>query len=131
MKGGTLGFMAPELLGFVPSHKESELRNAQAADLWAMGEISFQLLTHQPVFDHMGSLSRYANSAMSFPVHVLEDYEVGKQGVEFITNVMQPRPEGRPTAKIALLHLWLQDCVQQATGVQPHISIEYQTSRIV
>jgi serine/threonine protein kinase len=35
---GTLRYMAPELLGFVESGEESDSRNVQAADMWALGD---------------------------------------------------------------------------------------------
>ncbi|PSN61895.1 kinase-like protein [Corynespora cassiicola Philippines] len=48
---GTSGYMAPELLDFLPGADKSSNKVAFPADMWALGEITFRMLAGRPVFD--------------------------------------------------------------------------------
>ncbi|KGO46196.1 hypothetical protein PEX1_048850 [Penicillium expansum] len=58
---GTEGYIAPEL------YELSQRGTPYAVDIWAAGEIMFQLLTKQPTFQHVGLLFNNEN-LMSEPV---------------------------------------------------------------
>jgi serine/threonine protein kinase len=105
---GTLGFMAPELHGFAEAGKEPSSNNAQAADMWSLGELAFQMLTKEPTFRNMGRLFSYVQDPQSFPSAPLHAHSVSLSGLDFITSTMTPAPEKRPTAEIALQHHWME-----------------------
>ena len=122
---GTLRYMAPELLGFVESAEESDSRNAQAADMWALGEITFQMLTKEPTFKYIGLLSTYVRSPESFPSDVLRALDVSEVGINFINSIMQPKPEDRQTTAGALLQAWMEPYSSRTTKKTSSVSTEY------
>lgn len=119
---GTLRYMAPELLGFVKSGDESDSRNAQAADMWALGEIAFQMLTYEPTFKNMEHLSIYVRSPETFPSAVLRTHDVSEVAINFINSIMQPKPEDRKTTAKALVQAWMEP---YTTGKTSIVSTEY------
>jgi serine/threonine protein kinase len=122
---GTLRYMAPEVLGFVESAEESDSRNAQAADMWALGEITFQMLTKEPTFKYISLLSNYVRSPHNFPSAVLRAHHVSEVGINFINSIMQPKPEDRQTTAEALLQAWMEPYSSHTTGKTSSVSTEY------
>ena len=110
--------MAPELLGFVESGEESDSRNAHAADIWALGEIAFQMLTKK-------STLTYIRSPDNLPSAVLRAHHVSEAGISFINDIMQPKPEDRQTTMEALLQAWMEPYNSHITGKTSIISQEY------
>ena len=102
-RAGTDGYMAPELLDYVPS----ERADPQAADIWALGVVAHQMLTTQLCFQSPGALVRYVSSSDDFPLDVLRMHQVSDKAVHFLQKIMQPDPIDRFTAAQALDHTWL------------------------
>ncbi|KIX02554.1 uncharacterized protein Z518_08495 [Rhinocladiella mackenziei CBS 650.93] len=98
---GTLGFIAPELHGFTP------LGTPFAADMWSLGEISFQLITKEPVFKNTADFATYALQGQPFPSVDLLTHNVSAAGQNFMSSLMVPTPEKRLTAEQALKHQWM------------------------
>ncbi|KAJ5425069.1 hypothetical protein N7465_000139 [Penicillium sp. CMV-2018d] len=98
---GTFGYIAPELFGFTPKG------TPYAVDIWAAGEIMFQILTKQPTFKHPGLVFNYIQTPNIFPSNQLLANEVSQPGVEFVLSLMHPTPAGRISAKDALQHSWI------------------------
>lgn len=117
--------MAPELLGFVESAEESDSRNAEAADMWALGEIAFQMLTKEPTFKYISLLSTYVRSPDSFPSAVLRAHDISEAGISFIHGIMQPKPEDRQKTGEALLQAWMEPYSSHTTGQTTSVSSEY------
>ena len=105
---GTVGYMAPELFGFIKSAGRSELSMGQAADMWALGETAFQMLTKQSTFEDISLLSVYVHSPDNFPSGVLRACHISEVGIQFIRNIMSPKPEDRQTAAQAVLQPWME-----------------------
>lgn len=104
---GTLGFMAPELLGFKARGKElSQLDESKAADIWAAGETVYRLLTGMASFgDNLQTLGNYVQEPQQFPRKALEANKISSEGIEFIRRCMAPSPFDRPSANCALEEL--------------------------
>ncbi|KAJ6127856.1 hypothetical protein N7471_009073 [Penicillium samsonianum] len=98
---GTPGYIAPELYEFTQSD------SPYAVDIWAAGEVMFQILTKQPTFKHPGLLFTYVQTPDIFPSNQLLANEVSQAGVEFVLCLMDPTPAGRLSAKDALHHRWI------------------------
>ena len=109
-------YMAPELFGFVRSDTESSSSRAQAADMWALGEIAFQMLTKRPTFEDLRLLSNFVQTPNIFPDKVLHDHNVSDAGISFITKIMQPKPEDRQIAAKALHDPWMEPHNSYITG---------------
>ncbi|KAJ5521021.1 hypothetical protein N7463_001474 [Penicillium fimorum] len=98
---GTKGYIAPEL------YKLTQSGTPYAADVWAAGEVMFQILTNQPTFKDLGLLVNYVQSTNSFPSNLLLANQVSQLGVEFVVRLMDPIPACRMSAKNALQHRWI------------------------
>ena len=98
---GTFGFIAPELHGFIPRTDD------YAPDMWALGEISFQMLTKKPTFRHLGILVQYVNDKSLFPENDLQEHKVSTWAVDFIRCAMATSPGDRLTADDGLVHAWI------------------------
>ncbi|OQE36829.1 hypothetical protein PENCOP_c011G07986 [Penicillium coprophilum] len=98
---GTQGYIAPEVYKFTQSG------TSHAVDIWAAGEVMFQILTKQPTFKHLGFLFNYVQTPDIFPSNQLLAYQVSQPGIEFILCLMDPIPAGRISAKDALQHRWV------------------------
>ncbi|CAI7591897.1 unnamed protein product [Penicillium glandicola] len=98
---GTPGYIAPELYEFTQGG------TPYALDLWAAGEVMFQILTKQPTFKHPGLLFRYVQTPSIFPSNQLLANQVSQPGVELVLCLMDPTPTGRISAKDALQHKWM------------------------
>lgn len=105
---GTLAYMAPELLGFGQMGIEITPRIEHAADMWAMGEITFQMLTKEPTFKNPGALLAYVQNSSNFPSNLLRTRGISDKALEFIQELMLPSPDRRLPAEKALLHPWLE-----------------------
>ncbi|KAL3489041.1 hypothetical protein BJX62DRAFT_239510 [Aspergillus germanicus] len=92
--------MAPELHGFLKSE------NPYAADIWAVGEIAFQVLTRKSGFGLPGSIAEYVHDVDKFPRGPLQDSKATNITIAFILALMRPIPSDRLTAKQALNHDW-------------------------
>jgi serine/threonine protein kinase len=101
---GTLGFMAPEMLGFDAGGQQlSRLAKGKAADLWAAGETIFRILTGKASFnDDFRLLMLYTMSQTRFPRGALLKAGTSADGVTFIEQCMAPKPSSRPSATYAL-----------------------------
>jgi len=99
---GTLGFIAPELHGFV------QRKDDYAPDLWALGEISFQIFTKLPTFKNLGLLHTYSLNPSTFPTAALRNRRVTDLALDFILALMDPLPDNRMTAQSALIHPWME-----------------------
>ena len=86
---GTLGFIAPELHGF------TKRKDDYAPDIWALGEITFQMVTKLPVFANMGLLYNYTQDPSSFPSVTLHHHNVSDSALDFILSTMNPLAEKR------------------------------------
>ncbi|KAJ5243640.1 hypothetical protein N7489_003736 [Penicillium chrysogenum] len=106
---GTPRYFAPEIWGFV------ERGSAYAIDIWAVGEIVFEILTKKPAFATPGLLAGY-KAKQDFPVIMLTDAGVSQPGVDFVLSLMCPRPNDRMTATSAISDAWIQSPMLQPLG---------------
>jgi serine/threonine protein kinase len=105
---GTLRYMAPELLGIFNSIGPPRTRDDSAADIWALGEITFQMLTKHATFkSDIAFLLAYVQFRESFPANTLRAQHVSKAGIDFVKSLMRPNPEDRLPAARALHHQWI------------------------
>lgn len=98
---GTLGFMAPELLGFntTPKRQLPQLDKWKAVDIWAFGETVYRLLTGvASLGDNIQDLCKYVQGQKAFPQKPLERNNVSDGGIAFIRCCLDPRPNHRPSA---------------------------------
>ncbi|KAK2611432.1 hypothetical protein N8I77_004771 [Diaporthe amygdali] len=86
---GTPPYMAPELVLYEPG--SSSPINHQIADMWALGEISFRMLTKNAAFVDWSAVVRYVVDPTVFPSHQLHQYHISPEANSFIRSVLEPR----------------------------------------
>jgi serine/threonine protein kinase len=110
---GTFGFLAPEIL---VQQKLLDLDDTDfkvseeytvAVDMWSLGEIAFRALTTKQPFP-ISSLRAFIKGTLPFPVKILQDHGVTKEGCDFLKSLMTPVPKDRLTARDALTHIWIE-----------------------
>ncbi|KAF2103106.1 kinase-like protein [Rhizodiscina lignyota] len=115
---GTLEFMAPELLGFGQPANDSQPYDYQPADMWALGEIGFRMLTGERTFKNLRALGDYCRGVDQYPSGRLVP-SAGPDGVQFAMNLMAVDANRRMKASEALQHPWLK---QASTKLREHCS---------
>ncbi|KAJ5958090.1 Tetratricopeptide-like helical [Penicillium vulpinum] len=116
---GTSSYIAPELYGLI------NRGTPFASDIWALGQIVFQLLTKEMVFEHLGSLASYVMQANKFPTGRLA--KSSALSVGFINSLMCPIPNDRMTAAMAISHTWIQS-KPSPSNLETMISLNTQES---
>ena len=104
---GTVGFMAPELLGYSNQARPMDISGSKATDIWALGEIIFRMLTGEATFLNLFEFVAYCQGQREFPSDRLP-LSTGDDGKEFISNLMTINPGDRMTTLQGLGHSWME-----------------------
>ncbi|CCF34475.1 calcium/calmodulin-dependent protein kinase type 1B [Colletotrichum higginsianum] len=104
MRRGTMGFIAPEMLGFV-----LERDYPHAVDIWSLGAVVFRMLTKEVFLPDLTQLQKYAAKEHPFPDHRLEALKVTMSLRELLRRLLAPSPKDRPSASEILEDAWLKD----------------------
>ena len=102
-EGGTRDYVAPEA-GIDTSRETSEYTNA--IDIWALGCITYEMLTQTLPFRGLGELSSYC-LCPKLPQDTMLAKNISKSGIEFVERALAYPPERRIAAKEALDVEWL------------------------
>lgn len=109
---GTPGYLAPELMGLfdtdVTVANTSMVPYTSAVDIWALGEITHQILTMKLCFTQQSKVG-YIIRGQRFPLEKLRAMDVSVECEDFIQELMAASPRNRPTAKEVLQLPWLWD----------------------
>ncbi|KAH8680292.1 kinase-like domain-containing protein [Ilyonectria robusta] len=114
MEVGTMGYMAPEVLGMFTLEDLQENQTEVAAytsavDLWALGEITHKLLTQKATFLSPNQRANYVTMGTQFPTNELESVGASTHCILFIQQTMAASPRKRLTADEAAGHEWLEN----------------------
>ncbi|KZL77719.1 calcium/calmodulin-dependent protein kinase type 1B [Colletotrichum tofieldiae] len=99
---GTLGYMAPEMLGFM---KERDC--PYAVDIWSLGAVVFRMITTELYLTDFALLQNYVASKSEFPVKDLQVRKSTESLIELLRQLLAPSPRERPSASEVLAHEWL------------------------
>ncbi|GJN85199.1 hypothetical protein PLIIFM63780_008763 [Purpureocillium lilacinum] len=80
-----------------------------ATDMWALGVMTFYMLTKSHLFPWQQNLSQYRRSPDEIFGNKLDEYRVGREGQEFIRALVRLEPAERLNAKEASRHEWVRD----------------------
>ncbi|KAH8754801.1 kinase-like domain-containing protein, partial [Diaporthe sp. PMI_573] len=106
---GTEEYMAPELLRRLPDI------NYPAADMWALGVMTFFILTKYRIFPSPWHIFQYeASPDQLLPHGRLDRCHVSLDGQAFIRALMRPKLDERPDCNAASRHAWVQSCMPSA-----------------
>ncbi|KAH7124522.1 kinase-like domain-containing protein [Dactylonectria macrodidyma] len=109
---GTEGYVAPEVIGFVPDKSSSSSSDAfsytPAVDMWALGELLFRIIAKRPVFPNRLDLFNHVVNKHPFPVPALKATGASQDCCNFVTECMAVYPKCRLKASEAAAHPWVQ-----------------------
>ena len=106
LQRGTLGYAAPEVLGFGARNAVSTSYTS-SVDIWSLAAITYRLLTGVVAFPNVADIILYATGNSPFPSEALETYNVSEEGQAFVKKLMLSVPRERPSAKLATEEPWL------------------------
>jgi len=98
--------MAPEVLNYLDSGESTE-HYTNAVDLWAVGCITYRLVTGTVPFPPGLSLMKYCQDKSLFPLDALFDSGIKSEGFKFIRKLLVTDPKERLSAPQALQHEWI------------------------
>ncbi|KAK4059481.1 hypothetical protein Trihar35433_10757 [Trichoderma harzianum] len=103
---GTLEYIAPERLR--ADQKMLPDSNYPAVDMWAVGVMTFVMLTKSYPFPYYDSIVEYRRTPIKlFPHRLLGESHVSPDGQSFVYDLMKPEPNERPASNEAIHHRWL------------------------
>lgn len=101
---GTAGYIAPEVLGFLPSDTSVY---TNAVDVWSLGSLVYATLTREAPFLVQGELLEYVQGRAPFPKAKLAENGASDAAIIFVNKLMMPYPENRLSTEQALRDPWL------------------------
>ncbi|KAH8144684.1 uncharacterized protein LAJ45_11277 [Morchella importuna] len=111
---GSFGYAAPEVM--------LKKGHGKAVDMWSLGVITYTLLCGYSPF-RSESLADLIDECSNGRVIFHERYwkEVSRDAKVFIGDLLQPKPEDRPTSSEALKHSWLKGETATDYDILPEI----------
>ncbi|KAK0722599.1 kinase-like domain-containing protein [Lasiosphaeria miniovina] len=127
---GTLGYMAPELLGWGLPESSANI-SYPAVDMWALGVMSFRILMGTNLFPTPVSIFQYCgHPELHLPQSRLEDRNISPDGAAFIRALLRPLVAQRLESNAALLHDWIRPHTSSAPAIlATHSGSSNQSSR--
>jgi serine/threonine protein kinase len=101
---GTVGYVAPEVLGFLEKSIEGY---TNAIDIWSLGAVVYWILTSEIPFSTPRSLLMYTMDLSQFPSNALSAVDVDEKCCQFLLALIEVQPDKRPTARLASYIEWL------------------------
>jgi serine/threonine protein kinase len=106
--------MAPEVLG-LGSQASTTSVNYPAADMWALGVMTFRTLIRVAPFSSVVDILQYRdNPDLSLPHARLENCGISPDGAAFIRALLRPLPDERLKSNKALYHDWIRSDMSSA-----------------
>ncbi|KAL7947738.1 ankyrin repeat-containing domain protein [Trichoderma barbatum] len=110
---GTPAYIAPEFLR--PGRRVLSNVNYPAADMWALGVMTFFILTNTYPFIEYWDITGYRSTPLElFPHGPLDKSDISPDGRSFVYDLMNPEPNERPGSDAAFHHRWLWPCLPNA-----------------
>ncbi|KAK3989414.1 Serine/threonine-protein kinase RAD53 [Cladorrhinum sp. PSN332] len=98
---GTLGYIAPEVMGFIDGKGLSF-----AADMWSLGAVLFRMLTRKTFLTYGDEHRKFVNGEKVVPVEELRRAGLSDSGLDFLQKLLVASPEARLTVDEATRHRW-------------------------
>jgi serine/threonine protein kinase len=113
---GTPAYLAPEVREIYSPDSEpgEEEKFSFAVDLWAVGVMTYRMVTGKLPFPQGRQLFNYTVYGKEFPA----ESSMSASCTRFVTRLMAASPRARPRAEAALFDAWLQESSSSA-GNQP------------
>ena len=103
----------PEMFHYVPGLNPESSEYTNAVDIWALGCITYRILTGKAPFPDLWSLQRYCRNP-KLPIFLIGLSKVELAAENFVRWLMSPQPGDHLTASTALEHPWLSTNTQTA-----------------
>ncbi len=117
---GTEAYLAPEVRGIytVDSRDDDESTFSFAIDIWAVGAITFRMITSQLAFSSGRKLFDYVVHGHPFIV----EQSMSPTCADFVAKTMAASPHRRPTSQQALSFPWILE--QESISEYPDVHLE-------
>ncbi|KAK4639880.1 hypothetical protein QC761_700980 [Podospora bellae-mahoneyi] len=116
---GTLGYMAPEVLGYYANNtgtNNTTIAYTMSVDIWAVGVIAMTLLLGRNIFPLPGDYAKYVFGQRALEFTRGQGEVLTDDCQDFIAALLAADPILRPTAAAALAHPWL---MQATVATEP------------
>ncbi|KAF4626726.1 hypothetical protein G7Y89_g11431 [Cudoniella acicularis] len=102
---GTEAYLAPEVRGIYTTDSQEDDKHtfSFAVDIWAVGAITFRMITSQLAFPPGRKLFDYVVGGQPFPV----EQSMSSECNDFVIKTMAASPRYRPTSQQALSYPWI------------------------
>ncbi|CAI6336370.1 unnamed protein product [Periconia digitata] len=109
---GITEFIAPELLGYLEDTRPppNSVDSLRAVDMWALGEIVFQMLVGEAVFQNHDEIMRFCSGQGEIPLNRLPMSDT-EDCRDFVARLLKALPEHRMTTAQCVQHLWIKSLV--------------------
>ncbi|KAK4182575.1 kinase-like domain-containing protein, partial [Podospora australis] len=111
MRQGTLGYIAPELKGFV-----AEKGFPLAVDMWSLGALAFRMFAGRQFLTGVDDLREFVMDNTPFPSQELLSKGLSEVGTDFLQKLLLADPVSRLTASSADSHSWMRSSVNEETA---------------
>jgi calcium/calmodulin-dependent protein kinase I len=98
-RNGSLPYMAPEILNYLPGGSTDY---TNSVDMWSAGCITYRIICGSVPFPPGTSLMKYCEDKSLFPLDALFDSGVKSEGFKFIKRLLVTNPKERLSASEAL-----------------------------
>eukprot|EP01029_Cantina_marsupialis_P021460 TRINITY_DN5140_c0_g1_i1.p1 TRINITY_DN5140_c0_g1~~TRINITY_DN5140_c0_g1_i1.p1 ORF type:complete len:671 (-),score=160.88 TRINITY_DN5140_c0_g1_i1:488-2500(-) len=89
----------------------------ESCDMWGLGVITYMLLSGKPPFDGPSDAHVFQMVQKGKVTFDEESWKlISPDGIDFIQNLLEPKPDKRITAEDALQHPWIQNTIQNSLG---------------
>lgn len=98
-----------------------------ASDIWAVGQILFELLTKKTAFNQVISLVKYVTGTEKLPIDRLPNFGSSAICGDILSALMCPLPNDRITAHVAISHQWIISKIDHLSNVSSESTPDTQT----
>ncbi|KAJ5091750.1 hypothetical protein NUU61_006620 [Penicillium alfredii] len=115
---GTPAFIAPEVYEqqwkIEKTTPAPDLVYGPAVDIWALGVITYYMLTANLPFSWKSDLLAYSKGEADLPLSSLAEVQVSPEATSFLERLLAAKSADRPVARDALDHAWLVPLLQDS-----------------
>jgi serine/threonine protein kinase len=108
---GTPGYLPPEIVKQAWGETNILAVDYPAADMWALGIMTFRMMTGAAPFPSVSDVLKYADGSKLFPSFPLDKKDIGSDGISWVRELLHPSTTARLASDRAISHDWIRRSV--------------------